>query len=103
MSTIYKKRSKLPVNIWVDDIGNNQSIEHNIPKIKVQNNESDKVQDDTFVLSIEKNPKILAGECKLKSNQLKEIEKFIINNYDLLIQHWNQEIDTDDLKDIIYK
>lgn len=103
MSALYKKRTELPINIWVDDIGAGRNNKHNLPRIKVQNNYADRTSEDTFSVSISKTPEILAGECKLKQKDLKEIFDWIIKNYDVLYKHWNQEIDTDELKELLYK
>lgn len=48
------------------------------------------------------NPKVLAGKCKLSKDDYKEIVNFVLDNHDVLMKHWNQEIDEDELKEIIY-
>jgi hypothetical protein len=103
MSALYKKKTNLPINIWVDDIGAGRNNKHNLPRIKVQNDYGDRTTEDNFSVSISKTPEILVGDCKLKQKDLNKIFDWIKENYDLLIKHWNQEIDTDELKELLYK
>lgn len=102
MANLYPKRTHLPVVIGVDNLGSARKGKHNEPRIKVQNVKGDKAIDDTFSLSISMNPKILAGKCKLSNDDYREIVNFVSDNFDVLMKHWNQEIDEDDLKEIIY-
>lgn len=102
MSNLIKRKTGLPVNIWVDDIGVERNVEHNLPRIKVQNNTSDRRQDDTFELTISYNPKIVSGECKLSSKNLKCVINYVIKNYKPLMDYWNQTIDIEQLKDILF-
>lgn len=44
---------------------------------------------DSFVVSINKNSKIEAGTKKISNSDLQDIEDWIILNYDLLIKFWN--------------
>lgn len=96
MTNIRKFRTGLPMNIWVDDEGEYRSVKHNVPRIKFQNNTSDKVQGDTIPISIDnENPQILTKtfKVKLKSSDIEKLKTFIIQNYDELIRIWKQEID----------
>lgn len=102
MANLYPKRTGLPMVFWVDNVGSDRTTKHNLPRIKVQNILGDKRTDDVFSLSISKEPEILAGECKLSSSDLKIIMQYVIDNYDILMQHWNGEIDEDELKEILY-
>jgi len=102
MANLYPKRTGLPVIIWVDNVGAFRTNKHNMPRVKVQNVKGDKAIDDTFSLSIELEPKVLAGECKLSSKDLKAVTEYISDNYEVLMKAWNQEIDEDELKDILY-
>lgn len=103
MSNLIKRKTGLPVNIWVDDIGVERNVEHNEPRIKVQNNTADKRQDDTFELTISKNPYVISGVCKLNSKNLNKVKDYVIKYYKPLMDYWNQKIDIEDLKDILFK
>ena len=94
MSSIRKRDYNLPVNIWIDDIGSERKTKHNMPRIKVQNDYSDTLNSrNLFSLSIEKNPKILAGEYDgIKSKDIKIIKDFVTLNEESLMKYWNQEI-----------
>lgn len=102
IANLYPKRTGINNMLWVDNLGSARNIEHNVPRLKVQNVPGDKVVDDAFVMSISKSPEILAGECKLKSKALRDVKNYIIEHYDDLIAHWNQDIDEDELKERLY-
>lgn len=104
MSNLVKRKTGLPVNIWVDDIGVYRQVEHNELRIKVQNNTQDKRNEDTFSLSIDKyNPVILGdSQCKLNKKQLKQVQEYVCKNYEPLMKYWNQVIDIEELKDILF-
>lgn len=101
MSNLVKRKTGLPVNIWVDDVGIDRDVEHNLPRIKVQNDTADRRQSDGFELSIENDPKILSSTCKLSSKDFQAVRSFVIKYKQALIDHWNQDIDIEDLKEII--
>ena len=106
MTNLRKKYTGLPANIWIDDMADARNTKHNVPRIKFQNNTSDKVTDDLIPLSIDKeNPQILTKHLsvKLSKEELNLIKKFVIINYDLLIRHWLQEIDSFEFKDMMEK
>lgn len=99
-ATIKKNRFiQLPVNIWVSvDI----KTKHNTPRIKFQNNKSDRLTDinDLIPMSISDKPQILGSnlpKINLSSTDINKIKMFVKKNKDLLLQFWNQEIDEIDL------
>lgn len=95
MSNVRKKYTRLPVNIWLDDMGVYRKNTHNLPRIKFQANTSDKVSGIGIPMSISKNPEILIDnpDTELNNYEIGQVKNFIIRNYDLLMQYWNQEID----------
>lgn len=72
-----------------------------MPRLKVQNVRGNKAVDDTFSVSISKEPEVLSGENKLSSKDWKIVKQFISDNYEYFMQHWNQEIDEYELKDLL--
>lgn len=102
MANLYPKRTGLPVLIWVDNLGKARNIEHNFPRLKIQNDRGDKAVDDSFEVSISKDPQILSGECKLSIKDRKQIFDYISNHYQDFMDMWNQDIDEDELKDRLY-
>lgn len=102
MANLYPKRTGLPVIIWVDNLGKARKVEHNLPRVKVQNIPGDKAVDDTFELSISIHPKILSGKCKLTTKQKKQVVDYISEHFQDFMDHWNQIIDEDDLKERLY-
>lgn len=98
MSKISKRDYNLPVNIWIDEEGIDRKVEHNIPRIKVQNNYSDKTTQNDFIsVSINSNPQILAGTLKIKQKDLNKIFEFIKLNYSTLMDRWNNKITTKEM------
>ena len=102
MSNLIKRKTGLPVNIWVDDIGVIRKTKHNEPRIKVQNNTSNTRQEDTFSLSISLNPEVISGECKLSSYNYNKVCNYVRTNYKPLMDYWNQKIDIEELKEILF-
>lgn len=103
-ANIYPKRtSGLPVVIWVDNVGSKRRVKHNIPRIKVQNVPGNDVVDDTFSLSLEENPRVLAGKVKLSSKQYKQTVEYVREHLSELLDHWNHVIDEDELKEALYR
>lgn len=103
MSNLTKARTHLPVNVWVDDFGNSRKTPHFTPRIKFQADKSDKAHGPLIPISIERNPKILVKNYKTELNnyEIGQIKNFIIRNHDLLMKHWNQEINIDQLLELL--
>lgn len=102
MSTLYPSGTGLPVPIWIDDFGKDRNPNYNQPRVKVQNVGGDKVVDDFFVVSISKDPEVLAGTRKIHGKDWKRVRDFISTHYDVLMQHWNREINEDQVKSELY-
>ena len=100
MSNLYPKHTGLPYILMVDCLGA-AGNRRNTPRLKVQNVKGDKAVDDTFEISISKNPEILSGECKI-GKDLNAVKQYIADHYDDFIAHWNHEIDEDELKERLY-
>lgn len=102
MANLYPKRTRLPVLIWVDNLGCERNVEHNLPRVKVQNVKSDKAADDMFELSISRHPKILGRQCKLNRKDKQTVVDYVSKRFEDFMQSWNQEIDEDELKERLY-
>lgn len=101
MALLRKTKTGLPVNIWIDEMGSARNVKHNIPRLKIQNDYNSNRTDNTLSIEISKNPKILSGTQNIKDKDINIIYKFIKRNLDLLLKHWNEEIDTDELKELL--
>ena len=84
MANINKSRTGLPYDIWVDSAGSSRIVKHNSPRLKID------VDGELIPFSISEHPEILVN--KNISNQNEEI-KFIQDNNEIFIKHWNGEID----------
>lgn len=96
MASIKKSDYNTPVGLWVDEIGNNRNVPHYTARLKLVNNYTEDFS-DLIPISIDKNPQILAGECKLKKKDLEIMKKFIIKNYDIFKARWDNKISTRDM------
>lgn len=90
MANLPPRRTNLPYTIWIDGRGENRKLQHKIPRIKVN------IKDDIYIpVSIEKEPRILIKNIKTFRG-FPEVKKFIQKTYNILMKHWNQEIDDGD-------
>lgn len=102
MTNLRKKYTGLPMNIWIDDVGAYRNVKHNVPRIKFQNDYSDKVLDNTVPISIDKDePQVLVKHLTttISEKDFKKLKWFIQHNYDILMDFWNQKIDNKDFMD----
>lgn len=87
MSCLRKKRTGLPVNIYVDDSGTWKKMRH-ANRIKIQCNKGDYPNTRGMIpMSIDDNPRILVDNPKmeLSAADINAVKKFVIANKDLLI------------------
>jgi hypothetical protein len=97
MATLYKKRSSLPANLYLDDEGSYLKSGH-WKRIKFQPNTGDRpVTRDMVPMSIADNPQILVKNAKIALNtkQLGQIKAFVRANKDLLLLLADKKIDFD--------
>lgn len=92
MSNLRQTVTGLSVIVYVSP-----EVKGHLPRLKVQCDHSNKVNtsmNNWVSVSIEDEPKILAGKKdEIKTQDWKDVSKFIKKNKDLLIQYWNQEVD----------
>lgn len=87
MANVVKKRSKLPMNIWIS-----QSKEKHRPRIKIQNNYSENVEiNNSFTITIN-DFKIVGNINKITSKDIEKLKEYIILNKEILLAYWNHEI-----------
>ena len=102
MSNFRKNITGLPVNLSLQiETDEEKSYKHNKPKLKFQNNNSDRITSraDLIPISIDKtNPEVLIDKPYNKA-YYKTVREWIIQNYEALMQFWHQEIDEFELKD----
>jgi len=102
----------LPLVIYLDEIGKERQQADNSdhpklpyqPNLMIENNYSGNHW-DVVPISISPKPIILEQSLfiKISSNDIKKVKNFIIENYNLLMKHWNQKISTQDLTNALLK
>lgn len=101
MSLLGKRYTQLPENFWVDDIGKNRNTKHNGFRIKIQNNQADNAQEDVFEVYYDNGKYIVDKHTtqKISNKDRDKILAYIEKYKQLFNDHWEQKIDTDELKD----
>jgi hypothetical protein len=99
MANLYKMDTNLPVNLWLDEMGQDRIVEHNIARMKFQGDSSDKLNYQNLIpISISNNPEILLkNPPAISSKLINSVKNFIIHNRDILEQHFNHKITTKQL------
>jgi hypothetical protein len=97
MGNIYKKDTKLPVNLWLDDKQKYIDGKHG-PRIKFQNDYSDNITNNFLSLTITDPPKVKPSEdmVEIEKYDLNTLKDFVINNIDILLNLANKKIYMDD-------
>lgn len=99
MSNLKPSKTGQPFELWVDEIGSDHNVGHNLPRFKPKAND---VQLD-IVLNENGNAKIINADTRKiqKFKYAKEAVKFIEKFQKPLLMHWYGEIDSADLTNII--
>lgn len=88
--------SGLKYSIWFDEYGKEKKYKPDEPRVKIS------MSNCTLIpISVEEYPKILLNGARLKKAEKlfsktdqKQIFAFVSRNRDVILQHWNHEIDT---------
>ena len=107
-ATIDKKYTGLPVDLRLDEIGSQRKpkyLHYSEPLLTFQNNYDNKAHFDVLPMSLSQNPQVLEDEkyIKIKSEDVEAVRQFVVQHHDLLMKHWNQEITTMKLHEILKK
>lgn len=95
MANLPKEDTNLPYIIWVDSSEFKRNTFHSKPRLKVG-----KEQIPVF---IENELRVFGNKSKDDIPKFRLLVKWIRKNLDLLIRHWNREIDDTQLKKFIKK
>jgi hypothetical protein len=88
MTNIRPKNTGLPMTIWVQPF---TGKERHGPRIKVQTEHGEKVQNSNWVsVTVEDNPQLIG---KLDPADFKLVKEFVLKNKVELLRLWNDEID----------
>jgi len=96
MARFDKEVSGLPMIVWVAPNDGTNTGQHNAPRLKFQDNTSNRVSARGLVpISIDStNPIILVKNYKtnLPSKDIVKLKQWIIQNYNILLRYWNGEV-----------
>ena len=93
MSNLRPVSTGLSVFIWLDDMGSDRRNKHQLPRLKVA---QQKANNFIGTVSISDKPIVINGYIDI--DILSDISKWIKLNLDVLLKHWNGEIETIELK-----
>ena len=97
MAILTTKNTGMPYKILIDSIGIERKRKNNSPRIMISIDEHYR---DIVPVSIDqKNPEVLIDRKNISDIEL--IFNWIKSNYEILIKHWNQEIDDFDALDLL--
>jgi hypothetical protein len=97
MANLAPSRTGLPVVIWFGEVGGQHG-----PRIKVSNIRGKFAANDNFVVSVDKEPRLLTPRAmKLKKEEFDDISDWIKINYDSLMLMWKAYESGEDATDVI--
>ena len=93
MAHVQKANSGIPMHIYVST----KNVVHGAhgPRIKISNGPNIFSSHDNFVVSISKNPGVLAGKPKCSDSQVEDILDWVKLNYTPLLKYWNDSYEND--------
>ena len=100
MANAVKEDTGLPYDIWLDSEGKNRKVSHNSPRIKVS------VDGKLIPVLISDNPDLPEDVLKKGTKRFRrfnEIRKFIIDNKEILLKHWNKELSDREILNLLVK
>jgi len=89
MANLRPEDTGLSVFIWVDEMGGVRRTGHDVPRLKVA---EENPCNFVATVSIDIKPKVLEGDLEYK--EMRKVLKWVSLNHDLLLKHWKGEIST---------
>lgn len=90
------------VVIWVSQA--QDGAKRHGPRVKVSSRKTSKVvPGDLFVLTIQNNPVLVAGESYLPADTLEDVKDWVSKNKEVLLKYWNGELSTKEFFDKVEK
>jgi hypothetical protein len=84
MANLYPASTGLSYAVWFGEVGGQHG-----PRIKVSNVKGKFDQNDNFVISVEKEPKLLTpSSMRIKRSELEDLFDWVKLNYDDLMEMW---------------
>jgi len=96
MANITSKKTGIErVVIWASQA--QDGAKRHGPRVKVSSSYTSSVKpDDFFVLTIQEQPRVVAGECSLSNDDLQDVKDWVSVNRDALLEYWNDGVSTED-------
>lgn len=74
------------------------------PRVKISARPTSKIDsNDLFVLTIQDNPQVVAGESYLSTDTLEDVKTWVSLNKGVLLSYWKNEITTDEFLEQLVK
>ena len=93
-ANLFKFKTGLPYDLWIDSGGVGRQVQHNKPRLKVN------VNGDRIPVSIEDEPKILVNKKIPKFNR---VASWIKIKRPVLLQYWDLKISEEDAIKLLYR
>lgn len=93
MSNIRPDKTGLKMVIWIFPY---TGKEKHWARIKVSKHYGNKVSSDLFTVTIDDEPEVIGSTGDIKSSDIEKVISFVKNNKKVLLQVWNDEIDSID-------
>ena len=100
MSNIVPKRTGLTVSVWVRE--KNEGLQHSC-SVKVSNISGRFDPHDNFSISVNDDPQVVVGKCKLKTQVLDDIKDWVKLNKRELMDLWESRIDIGEFLEVMKK
>ena len=84
MANLYPTQTGLPVVVWFGEVGGQHE-----PRIKVSNTPGKFNRDSCFVLSVDKEPRVLTPKAaKIQQDKITDVIDWVKLNFDVLMKLW---------------
>ena len=104
MVCVSKKKSGLPINIWLESMAVNKMNREGI--IYFQNNYKDTICIDDELIPINILNASCVSKCKydihIKNDDMLKVLKYVADNAGIFLKHWNGDVDDQDVLNILF-
>lgn len=96
MPNLSRNQTGLPYTIWLDPVGDDREVGHNVPRLKIN------VDGDRVPVSITDNPKILINR-RVKMKSPEKVFNWILKNKKHILDYYSGRISQEELESRLIK